>query len=407
MISVAEAKRRLLNGLSPVGSETVSINQATGRVLAEAVTARLTRPSADLSAMDGYAVRSADLDGGAVALSEVDHVPAGSVPRKALEAGECARIFTGAHLPPGADAILIQEDAERREAGGGVVHIQTSSRVEPGTYVRARGMDFSLDAPLLEAGCRLTGRHIGLLAAANVPWVAVRRKPRIAVLATGDEIVLPGEPLADGQIVGSASHSLESLITSCGGDAVVLGVARDEPGSLAMAAENAAGCDFLVTIGGASVGEYDLVHDVLGADGATIDFQKIAMRPGKPLMFGTSGDVRLLGLPGNPVSAYLCALLFLRPALESLLGCPQDERLINMPAAFALPKNGFREHYMRARFEPRGGNMVVAPFDDQDSSLVATLARADGLLVRPVNAPPVDAGEPVPVLPFRDGPADL
>ncbi len=406
MISVAEAKHRLLDGLSPVGSETVSLSQATGRVLAEPVTARLTRPSADTSAMDGYAVRSADLASLGADLKEVEHLPAGSVSQVDLEPGTCARIFTGAHLPAGADAILIQEDAERRETEDGV-RVLAKTSIEPRTYVRAKGMDFSAGQPLIEAGCRLTGRDVGLLAAANIPWVSVRRKPRIALLATGDEIVMPGEPLAEGQIIGSASHSLESMVSSCGGDALVLGVARDEPGALAKAAENAAGCDFLVTIGGASVGDYDLVHDVLGADGAGIDFQKIAMRPGKPLMFGTSGAVRLLGLPGNPVSAYLCGLLFLRPALFALLGCPQDERFINMPAAFSLPKNGIREHYMRATFERRDGVMVVAPFDDQDSSLVATLARADGLVVRPVNAPAVEAGEPVPVLPFQDGPANL
>lgn len=406
MISVGEAKQLLLNGLRPVGTETISIDQAAGRVLADSVFARLTRPDADISAMDGYAVRSEDLPGSATELREVDQVPAGSVSQKSLGKGECARIFTGAHLPAGADAILIQEEADRHETDDGV-RIVTTDAVQAGAYVRQRGMDFSAGEQLLQPDHRLTARDVGLLAAANVPWISVRRKPRIAILATGDEIVLPGETIGLGQIVGSAGHALSALIDTCGGQPVLLGVAKDDPDALSSAAANAESCDFLVTIGGASVGDYDLIHDVLGARGTDIKFHKIAMRPGKPLMFGASGSVRLLGLPGNPVSSYLCALLFLRPAINALLNCPQDDELINMPTVDKLQANGPREHYMRSRVEYHDGTACIKSFDDQDSSLVATLARADGLIVRPVNAAPVQAGDLVPVLLFRDSPASL
>jgi len=406
VITVADAKHRLLSGLSPVGSEIVEIGQAGGRILAGPVIAQLTRPAADTSAMDGYAVRSADLCGDKVELREIDHIPAGQLSQRTLAEGDCARIFTGAQLPDGSDSILIQEDADRRDGSSGT-QIVTVSTVNAGEFVRRKGMDFSVGDALIEPGRRLTARDVGLLAAANIPWVTVRRKPRIAILATGDEIVLPGEPVGPGQIVGSAGHALASMVTSCGGEPLLLGVARDEPNALARAASNAHGCDFLVTIGGASVGDYDLVHDVLGAEGSTIEFQKIAMRPGKPLMFGTSGTVRLLGLPGNPVSSYVCGLLFLRPAMNVLQNCPQDDELIHMPTLEPLVQNGVREHYMRARTKLINGDPHIVPFGDQDSSLVATLARADGLIVRPANAPAAAAGDTVPVVPFRDGPADL
>lgn len=406
MITVAEAKARILKDLSPVGSETVPLAQGFGRVLAEPVAARLTRPARDTSAMDGYAVRAADLTGGTIELREVDHIPAGRVSSRTLQAGECARIFTGGWLPPGADTILIQEDAGRRESPEGV-SIQVKQAPDAGAYVRPAGFDFAEGDTLAKPGERLTSRKIGLIAAGNVPWLVVRRRPRIAILATGDEIVLPGEAMQEGQIAGSGSHAMAGLVHACGGEPVMLGVAPDEPGALAEAAGQAKGCDFLVTIGGASVGDYDLVHDVLGDGGLSIDFQKIAMRPGKPLMFGASGDVRLLGLPGNPVSSYVCALLFLRPALLALAGCPQDDLVRTLPCAAELPANGAREHYMRARLTNGADGPAIEPFGDQDSSLVSVLAEADGLIVRPVGAGPVPAGTPVPVILFETGPANL
>lgn len=402
MISVAEAKARLLDGLAPVGAETVPLAQALGRVLAEPVAARLTRPERDTSAMDGYAVRSADIAAGLGVLREIERIPAGTVPKNPVKTGQCARIFTGGWLPEGADTILIQEEAERDGA-----QIALKQPPAPGAYVRRAGIDFAQGDVLAKPGERLDARRIGLIAAANVPWLSVRRRPRIAILSTGDEIVLPGDPVRPGQIVGSGSHALAGLVQACGGEPVMLAIAPDEPRALAAAANQARGCDLLVTIGGASVGDYDLVHDVLGDGGLTIEFQKIAMRPGKPLMFGRFGDVRLLGLPGNPVSSYVCSILFLRPALLALLGCAQDTTLSTLPCGTALDANGRREHYMRARLTAGEDGPGIEPFDAQDSSLVSILAKADGLILRPVDAPPIPAGTPVPVLLFRDAPVDL
>ena len=406
MITVAEAKARILDNLETVGGETVSLADALGRVLAEDVTARLTRPERDTSAMDGYALRAADLDAGTTELIEVDHIPAGKVSERALAPGECARIFTGGWLPEGADTILIQEDAERDESGG-PARITVKERPEAGNHVRRAGQDFAAGEVLAKRGTRLNARAIGLIAGGNVPWVNVRRRPRIAILATGDEIVQPGEPLAPGQIAGSGGPAMAALVRQCGGEPMQLAIARDEPEALARAANQARGCDFLVTIGGASVGEYDLVRDVLGDGGQDIAFHKIAMRPGKPLMFGAFRGVRLLGLPGNPVSSYVCSLLFLRPAIQALLGCPQDSPPRTLPCAADLAANGPREHYMRARLIVRDGQEAALPFEAQDSSLVSVLAGADGLLVRPVGAPPAPAGTPVPFIAFPAGPGDL
>lgn len=402
MISVAEAKQRVLADLRPGPVETVSLTEALGRVLAEPIHARHTRPAADTSAMDGYAVRAGDPG----PLTEIEQIPAGQVPTKTLGSGECSRIFTGAYLPEGADAILIQEDAVRDVSGDQPLVTPTES-VMPGAFVRQAGRDFSEGQTLLGSGKRLGARDIALLASANRPWVTVRRRPRIAILATGDEIVFPGEPVGPGQIVGAGSHSLAALVKACGGDPVILGVAPDKPEALELAGENARGCDFLVTIGGASVGDYDLVHDVLGKGGLNIDFQKIAMRPGKPLMFGSAGDVRLLGLPGNPVSSYVCGLLFLRPAIDALLGCPQDGITRSIPTHDTLPANGPREHYMRARTVRTDDGVSVQAFEDQDSSLVKFLAQADVLIVRPVGAPAVDPGGLVPVVELPAGPTNL
>jgi molybdopterin molybdotransferase len=398
MITVEEAQARVTRGLRPLASELVSVSTAHGRVLANDVVARVTQPPAALSAMDGYAVRAADVTAAPVALRVVGYVPAGEHYRGGtLKAGEAVRIFTGAPIPAGADAIVIQEDAD---VNGDSVTVREG--VPSGRYVRERGMDFSAGKTGLRAGRRLTARDVGLAAAMNVPWLSVRRRPFVAILATGDEVVMPGDPIRPNQIVSSNSHALAALVTACGAVPLNLGVALDTRESLSKMAEGLAGVDLLVTTGGASVGDHDLVRSVLGERGLELDFWKVAMRPGKPLMFGRIGDTPVLGLPGNPVSSFVCGLLFLRPMLEGLLGWKRDERaLLRVRVACDLPANDERQDYLRARlYRDDSGDLRVEPFALQDSSVVSLLARADCLLVREPRAPAAARGMEVSVLTF-------
>ncbi len=397
MISVEEAQARVTRGLRPLASELVSVSIAHGRVLAQDVVARVTQPPAALSAMDGYAVRAADVAAAPVTLRVVGYVPAGESYPATMKVGEAVRIFTGAPIPAGADAIVIQENAE---ASGDSVTVRES--VPPGRYVRERGMDFTAGDVGLRAGRRLTARDVGLAAAMNVPWLSVRRRPCVAVLATGDEVVMPGDPIGPNQIVSSNSHALAALVTACGAISLNLGIALDTRESLLKMAEGLAGIDLLVTTGGASVGDHDLVRSVLGERGLELDFWKVAMRPGKPLMFGRIGDTPVLGLPGNPVSSFVCGLLFLRPMLEVLLGRKRDERALDrVRLACDLPANDERQDYLRARlFRDDSGELRVEPFPVQDSSVVSLLARAGCLIVREPRAPAAAQGSEVSVLTF-------
>ena len=394
MIPVEEALARILGAFSPLPAETVGLTEALGRVLAEDVTAALTQPPHDVSAMDGYAVRAADLAEVPVSLEVVAEIAAGALRRVPLGPGQAARIFTGAPLPPGADAIVIQENTE---AEPGRVRILQS--VQSGRYVRPAGLDFRAGELGIAAGRRLTSRDIGLAAAMNRPWIKVRRRPRIAVLSTGDEVVLPGEALGESQIVASNGFSLSAFITAAGGQAVHLGIAADDRARLDAALDQAAGCDLLVTSGGASVGKHDLVQAALVDKGMDLDFWKIAMRPGKPLMFGRMGATPVLGLPGNPVSSLVCALLFLRPAIAALLGLAEDLPSETAVLGRDLAENDERQDYLRARLETdAAGRPCALPFERQDSSMLATLARADCLIVRRPHAPPAAAGEAVTIL---------
>ena len=307
------------------------------------------------------------------------------------------RIFTGAPVPDGADAIVIQEDTEAK--GDGVL-IKEAAPL--GHYVRKAGLDFKAGDALLRAGRVLSPRDVGLCAAMNVPWLTVRRKPRVAILATGDEIVQPGEALGPGQIVSSNSWALAAFVEANGGEAINIGIAPDEKATLKTMAEQARGADLLVTTGGASVGDHDLVQSALGEIGLSLDFWKIAMRPGKPLMFGKLGATPLLGLPGNPVSSLVCSLLFLAPMLAKFLGRAETEpRRITARLGAELKANDRREDYLRATLE-RGadGAIVAVPFRAQDSSMMATLAKADGLIVRAPLAPALKAGDPVELIPL-------
>lgn len=383
-------------------AETVDLCHAAGRVLAEDIAARRTQPPFDASAMDGWACRQADLGALPARLKPVGEAAAGGRHAGTVGPGECVRIFTGAPLPAGADAIVIQEDADLQPDGSLLVR----EAPKPGQWIRRAGLDFAEGQILLQAGRLLAPEDVALAAAMNVPWLAVRRRPRIAVLATGDELVRPGDPVGANQIVSSNNIGIAALVEARGGIATDLGIARDTEADLRSKADAAAGHDLLVTLGGASVGEHDLIHAVLGGGGAGIDFWRIAMRPGKPLMFGRAGIaggvIPLLGLPGNPVSAFVCAHNFLVPALRAMLGLDWTVQFDSAVTAEDLPANDRREDYLRAslRHDPQNG-LTVSMFSRQDSSMLRLLSAADCLIVRPPLAPALPAGSPVPILRLR------
>jgi molybdopterin molybdotransferase len=401
MIPVAEALQRIVKCFAPLPAETVGVAEAFGRVLAQDIEARVTQPPHAVSAMDGYAVRAADLasvkPGVPAKLKVIGTVPAGGLFAGEVGPGEAVRIFTGAPLPDGADAIVIQEDTE---PGDGGVLVKESYKA--GNYVRPAGLDFAAGDPGPRAGRLLTARDVGLIAAMNHPWVQVRRRPRVAILATGDEVVMPGEPMGPSQIVSSNGLSLAAFVRACGGEPLQLGIAADRADSLAGLAAGARGADLLLTAGGASVGEHDLVQQVLGEQGLELDFWRIAMRPGKPLMFGSLAGTPVLGLPGNPVSAMVCALLFARPALNALLGLDLPAHPVEQMVLGAdLGANDRRQDYLRATVAANGdGRRKATPYGRQDSSMLALLAAADGLIVRAPHAPAAAKGELVEVLSF-------
>ncbi|MBS7791847.1 molybdopterin molybdotransferase MoeA [Roseococcus sp. SDR] len=395
MIPLEDARQRILAAIRPTGPETVPLGGGWNRVLARPVVARLTQPPADVSAMDGYAVRAADAVTGAT-LTITGAAPAGHPFAGEVGAGEAVRIFTGGFVPAGADAILIQENAKAEGP-----RLTVTEGVAAGRWIRRRGLDFAEGGELLPAGRRLTARDIGLAAAANHPWLTVHRRPRIAILATGDEIALPGEPLPPGGIVSSNAHALAAVIASAGGEGCILPIAPDDAGSIAELA-GSGGYDLLVTTGGASVGEHDLVQKALGQDGFALDFWKIAMRPGKPLIWGRLGAMPVLGLPGNPVSALVCAVVFLLPALARMQGLPDaGPRTVPAIAGVDLPENDQRADHLRATLAPGAdGRLVATPANRQDSSMLAVLASADGLILRAPFAPALPKGEAVEVIPL-------
>jgi molybdopterin molybdotransferase len=397
MISVEEALARLLAPLEAVPPEQLSVSDAVGRVLAEDVAARRTQPPFAVSAMDGYAVRAEDVAKVPATLRIVAEIPAGAGFGGRLGAGETARIFTGAPLPEGADTIVIQEDTERR---GDAVEVREGAA--RGTYVRRAGLDFSEGEILLRAGKRLTPRDIGLAAAMNRPWLFVHRRPRIGILSTGDEIVMPGDPIGPHQIVSSNALALSAFVTACGGVPTLVGNAPDDPDALRRIAAAASGVDLFVTTGGMSVGEHDLVRDVLSEEGLAIDFWQIAMRPGKPLMVGRYRGVPMLGLPGNPVSTLVCSLLFLQPAMNRLSGLPDASGGMGTARlASALKPNDRRQDYLRARLvRAVDGVLEAVPFEAQDSSMMRNYANADCLIMRPPHAPALPVGSNVPIVMF-------
>ncbi len=394
MISVEEARERILATLHPTPAEIVALASAWGHVTATPVVARLTQPPMDVSAMDGYALRAADGTLNAT-LHVVGSAPAGHPFAGTVGAGQAVRLFTGSVVPPGADAILLQEDAT---ATG--TEVRVNEAVVAGRHIRRAGQDFAAGDAVVPAGRRLTARDIGLAAAANHPWLTVHRRPRVAILATGDEIAMPGEPIPPGGIVSSNSHALAALVRAAGGEPIVLPVAADTREAVAAVADAVHGMDMLVTTGGASVGDHDLVIESLKSRGLELDFWQIAMRPGKPLLYGRLGAVPVLGLPGNPVSAMVCSILFLLPALSRLSGLPAaPPPTVQAIAGAALRPNDHRADHLRSTISVGSqGRIVATPNPVQDSAMLRRLAHADALILRAPNAPAVPEGAEVTII---------
>jgi molybdopterin molybdotransferase len=378
MLQVAEAQARILAGLAPTPIEWVALPQAAGRVLAGDLHAKRDQPPVAVSAMDGYAVRAADTAEPGRPFRLVGEAAAGGRDRTGLASGETIRIFTGGAVPPGADAIVIQENATRDGE-----QVRFSAAVAAGTFIRPAGLDFARGWAGLAAGTLLDARGIGLAASLGHLWLPVRRRARIGLLATGNELRWPGETPEGSQIASSNTVTLAAMLAGWGAEAVDLGICPDEGEALAERTRGAAGLELLVTTGGASVGDYDLVQRVLGSQGMALDFWKIAMRPGKPLLHGRLGEVPVLGFPGNPVSTAVCALVFLRAALQKMMGLTVGLRTREVEIVHALQPNDLRQDYLRANHVTGSGGLQVRTAGRQDSSMLATFARSDVLVVRP------------------------
>ena len=393
MISVDEALAKLLALAAPLGHESVALRQAAGRVLAEPVAARLSQPPFAASAMDGYAITDADhLPGRRLAV--IGEAGAGHGFDGQVTTGHAVRIFTGAPVPGGATRVVLQEDCRRDGA-----HVTLCDRLEVASHIRPLGQDFKL-GDVLSAPRRLRPVDLGLIAAMNHDRLSVARRPLVALMATGDELVAPGEVPSADQIIASNGFALAALAEAAGAEVRVLPIARDTADSLRFGFSLAEGADVIVTIGGASVGDHDLVGRVAGDLGLQPAFWKIAMRPGKPLMAGRLGASILLGLPGNPVSAIVCAQLFLLPLLAHLQGMPGVHDIRKARLTVPLEANGPRAHYMRARLVHGSEVLGIAPMRQQDSALLSILTEADALLIRPLGDGPRQTGDLVDYLPI-------
>ncbi|WP_207102041.1 gephyrin-like molybdotransferase Glp [Paracoccus shandongensis] len=391
MISVQEALEQVLGLAHPVASELIPIGDALGRVLAEPALSRITQPPFDASAMDGYAVRTAEMD---QPLTVVGEAAAGRPWDGQATPGTAVRIFTGAAVPPGYDRVVMQEHVVRE---GDRVRITDRSS---GTNIRKAGDDFQQGECFAPAR-RLTASDIGLLAAMNIPAVTVAKRPRVAILAGGDELVAPGTQPLPGQIVSSNDLGIAALVRDAGGEPMILPITRDTEDSLRAGFASAASADLLVTIGGASVGDHDLVGKVATDLGLQRAFYKIAMRPGKPLMAGRLGAMPMLGLPGNPVSTMVCGILFVQPLIAAMQGLRPAHRLAKARLAVEMRAEGDRQHYLRATLEDGEDLPLIRPFPSQDSARLSLMAQADALLVRPPNDPARRAGDIVNFLSLR------
>lgn len=401
LLPVEEALARLLAAAHPVTDvDEVSLHEANGRILAADLVARLTQPPFNASAMDGYALRVADAAEVGSLLTVIGESAAGHGFAGKVGAGEAVRIFTGAPVPEGADSILLQEDAETLADN----RIRTTFAVTAGRHIRPRGQDFTEGDVGLTAGRSMDFSHLTLSAAMNHATLLVYRRPRIAVLATGDELLPPGKMPGPSQIIGSNSFGIAALARDNGAEVIDLGIVPDDRDLLRQAVERARGLsvDVLVTLGGASVGDHDLVQTTLVAAGMELDFWRIAMRPGKPLMVGRLDHMHVLGLPGNPISSLVCGLLFLEPLLCKLGHRKPRRRMASARLQTGLPANEKRQDYVRAKLtEQDDGIPSVESFGKQDSSMMRIFSQSDCLIVRPPHAPAAEAGEIVQVMLLR------
>jgi molybdopterin molybdotransferase len=401
LMPVADALAAILAGTEPLAEEMVALDAAHHRVLARDVAALRTQPPLAMSAMDGYAVRAVDAGHVAARLKVIGEVAAGRPFDRTVGAGEAVRIFTGGVIPGGADAVIIQEDTVAEDGG-----ITITEAARPGRHIRPAGIDFHEGDVLLARGTRLSDRDLSLAAGMNHPKIAVHRRPRVAMLATGDELVMPGVTPGPGQIVYSNGYALRALARGEGAETIDLGIAADTMAATTEGIRRARdrGADILITMGGASVGDHDLVKRSLEAEGLAMTFWRIAMRPGKPMMHGRLGAMRVIGLPGNPVSSYVCGFLFLAPLIRALSGRSsihhvRETALLGRDVA----ANDLREDYLRAGLKRRAdGALIATPVNHQDSSLLGNLAAARALIVRSPHAPAALAGTTCEILRLPD-----
>lgn len=398
LLSVDEARHRILSSVPILAQETIPLHHAQGRLLSRALSARRTQPPVDVSAMDGYALKTEDLTK-PKGLRLIGESAAGHGFEGLLGEGETVRIFTGAPVPKGADAVLLQEDALRSEDG--MIHPRES--LFSGENIRQKGLDFSEGQAALPAGAKLGPAELALAAAMNHAEVSVVRRPRIAIMASGDELVLPGNNPGPNQIIACNSFAVAGLAREAGAEVLDLGLFKDDLEQLQLGISKARELkvDILVTLGGASVGDHDLLRPALVEQGMKLDFWRIAMRPGKPLIYGALGDMRILGLPGNPVAAFVCSLVFLAPLIRALQGDPRASEVQMEPAFIGsdLPANKSRRDYMRASLTRDADHRLIAtPQPLQDSSLLTELTQSQALLVREAGAPATMKGDPCSII---------
>lgn len=403
-LAVAEARARVLAAARTIrDSETIPLGEALGRTLAVDLTARRTQPPVSVSAMDGYALRAADVAALPVKLKLIGESAAGHGFAGSVSSGECVRIFTGAPVPDGADAVLMQEFAEADGTG-----ISPQGTVPKGDFIRAAGLDFSEGDKLLAAGTVLGPAEMALAAAMNHAMLPVIRRPRVAILATGDELVPPGAEIGPNQIVASNGFAIAGYVRLAGGEVIDLGIAGDDFAAIETGIRRAreARADVLVTLGGASVGDHDLVKSALAKEGMELGFWRIAMRPGKPLIHGRMGEISILGLPGNPVSAIVCGIVFLVPLVRALCGASDVDADTSEAAVLggALRANDVRQDFLRATLRIGAeGQLIATPFPAQDSSLLRVIAQAQCLIVRMPHAPEAKPGDPCRVVRLPKG----